>query len=159
MTWPMIRRLAETEDRRIRERHVFSPDEDKPRVWVSWQDRDQSLSEQSSSRVDSSPGRSDGQVNIPTSKTYYNSTKSPPRYKERSPPPKGWTRQPIVCNWCGRPGHMERSCWVKHGDCAVCGSKDHSREQCPRSSPSAEFTPTCSNCGGAHFGKDCDQQN
>lgn len=58
-----------------------------------------------------------------------------------------------ICQWCGRMGHLENSCWAKVGACLICGSSEHDKDRCP----SNRYLPQCSNCGGAHLGRDCDQ--
>ena len=63
----------------------------------------------------------------------------------------------ISCQWCGKPGHLEKKCWLKLGACTLCGSSEHKRLEClkykrQRNSPNK---PVCSECGGPHLGKDC----
>jgi hypothetical protein len=76
--------------------------------------------------------------------TFYNS-------KFQRSPPRGdrFQQRQVLCDWCGRPGHIEDTCWEKGGCCHGCGSPQHQRERCPRG------IPTCSRCGGPHLGKYC----
>ena len=144
LTWIAIKRLAENEDRRGRMHQSadeekglrFSLEEDFP-VAAAW-----------------TPTRSNAEPlkRFPT--TFYNRQRN-------SPPPSpsaGRQEQRPVCCWCGRVGHMESSCWEKTGKCLICGSVDHSKEECPRFNQApANFKATCSVCGGPHLGKLCDE--
>lgn len=68
------------------------------------------------------------------------------------------TRRLTICNWCGRRGHQEDGCWTKIGACMICGSSDHSKDECSRFDRDwSGFEPRCSLCGGPHLGKDCDE--
>ena len=66
------------------------------------------------------------------------------------------SRQRSRCNWCGRGGHFEDSCWEKKGFCMLCGSEKHNKEGCLKfDSGWRNFTPVCSVCKGDHLGRDC----
>lgn len=62
----------------------------------------------------------------------------------------------LFCNWCGRPGHVESTCWRKSGACMICGSQEHVRDGCPKfNSEWRGYSPTCARCGGPHLGMNC----
>lgn len=77
---------------------------------------------------------------------------------ERSPvsPNSRFGGSAPVCDWCGKTGHREDSCWRKQGVCFSCGSPSHSSSDCTKyNSGRTNYTPTCSRCNGDHFGQFC----
>jgi len=48
----------------------------------------------------------------------------------RSAPPQS-TQVVPVCNYCQRPGHLQKDCRRANGLCLACGSGDHTIEGCP----------------------------
>lgn len=64
------------------------------------------------------------------------------------------------CNWCGRQGHMEDTCWLRLGHCLLCGGDDHNKIDCPRNKINAnkdQKQTVCPVCRGPHLGKDCQE--
>lgn len=66
----------------------------------------------------------------------------------------GRSRPVPTCDWCGRRGHGEGSCWEKKGTCLLCGEAGHDTSSCASWGP-GHNGPRCSLCGGPHLGKNC----
>lgn len=75
---------------------------------------------------------------------------------QKSPEPRSQKRFPVppTCDWCGRRGHREETCWLKQGPCNSCGALGHKMEACPKSNQTG-VTPVCSLCSGRHYGMTC----
>lgn len=74
--------------------------------------------------------------------------------------PSQYPRNSMVCNWCGRCGHLENMCCLKSGACLICGSSKHTKENCDTvCEVKGGFSPKCSLCRGTHLGKNCPTKN
>lgn len=160
LSWGDMVRLAESEDRFRRDRREDvssdSRTEDDDRfVWYSRPDSGpakpkrpvrQNDERRGKSRVSFGPVFPDGIAQV---------SRSPNSDSVRGSP----TRKLTICDWCGRRGHQEEGCWTKAGACMICGSGEHSKDDCPRFDREwGGFVPTCSLCGGPHLGKDCESK-
>ena len=155
--WAEMMRLAQAEDRHHRDRRDERSSESEPEPDCSvWYSRPK-MSFDGLARRPSSD-RMMGNRKVSFGRTFQNSG----RY---SPPPKrDFARNRVAseditqCNWCGKRGHEEASCWAKTGACNICGSSNHDRNGCPKFDSSwSGFSPKCSACGGPHLGRNCDQ--
>lgn len=156
--WTGMLKLAETEDRRRRERKEdLSTDSDaEPEDFSVWYSRSACSDAPRNSAPESLSETPPKRVSF--DRVFQNSN----RGIRRSPPPSRGTNSvrtfgpPLICNWCGRRGHMEDNCWTKSNSCRMCGSSDHSREECINFQQDLSgFRPICSGCGGSHLGQYC----
>ena len=157
LDWTDMMRLAESEDRFRRDRREDVSSEtqtdDDSSVWYSrpetskvrpYRTMRESDEKGSKPKVTFGPVHSDGIT--PSQRSISSDI-------VRGSPPRKLT----ICDWCGRRGHREDGCWTKAGACLICGSSDHSKDECPRFDREwSGFVPTCSVCGGPHLGKDCE---
>lgn len=171
MSWTMIKRLAESHDRQIKERQeshmrLLSSDEDNKAkdVWYSRPSAPfdhNSYTDRNTPTPRSDVGKRRQQFQPPGARprTF---TRTSGCQGNKSDFPRGKSafggRLSSVpnCRWCGRIGHIEESCWTKLGLCMACGSKSHDRSACDRFpiSPQPQILE-CSLCGGEHLGRDC----
>jgi hypothetical protein len=52
----------------------------------------------------------------------------PPPAPKQLPPP---LHKHVICNYCNKPGHVEKVCRMALGLCLICGSADHQAAKCP----------------------------
>lgn len=162
LSWNRIKKLAEAEDRLLRQRNEDGligrerPWDAQASVWYS-RSRDEGVRAQQSGRQDNCNRLAEPIEARPRTpyvrgavfrgnRGYSGSSDNPGR------------RIPPMCAWCGRQGHMEYGCWMKQGACMICGAVDHQRDQCPRGNAwdqTDQVKLTCSKCWGSHLGKDC----
>lgn len=157
--WAEMMRLAQAEDRHHRDRRDERSSESDPEPDCSvWYSRPKPSFDFQTHKP--SLHRERKNVKVSFGRTFQNSSRySPPPKKEfnKNNPP---TVDIPQCNWCGKRGHLEASCWAKTGACNICGSTNHDRNGCPRFDSSwSGFSPKCSGCGGPHLGRDCDQSS
>lgn len=70
------------------------------------------------------------------------------------------TGSKVICDWCGRTGHIESDCWRKLGYCTSCGGTNHDSVRCNKYTwDRQDFQPRCSRCGGEHYGIFCPDSN
>lgn len=157
LPWQRIRKLAEAEDRLIRQRRedgLGLPDShgDPQEVWFSRpQVLGRGVSDVATSReYGSYPGR-DCRGAKPNARIITGSAFRGGRGIANSPS----KRTPPVCTWCGRKWHFESDCWLKLGLCLGCGDKNHKAEDCPKRMDQPGSALRCSVCGGPHLGRDC----
>lgn len=157
LNWKNLKKLAEVEDRQQRRRHRergadFGRDRE---IYFS---RPQ-LQEHVVTRGGAERSQSHKEVRFEN----YSQSGKPPLRPAFSPEKRFRSRVPSAtrqfnCNWCGRRGHQESSCWIKLNACRICGSQEHTKEGCSRFDGEwAPFQPTCSICQGDHLGRDCTQ--
>lgn len=155
LDWKTLLRLSEKEDERQRKTSSKSKSvPSDPQVWYSRPDTKAahescetgcSCSSQRVCASSQSPARNQMSPRQQT-RTFTRS-----RNSHRDPAAK---KQP--CNWCGRLGHGENSCWERQGFCTRCGANDHQSEECPRKQQSqSKEKPVCPICRGPHLGRDC----
>ena len=143
LDWEEMVRLAASEDRYRRERREersseSEPDRDELAVWYS-RPSDPSVTpprEKVPRRTDFSRKPS---KKVSFKSVYNNSQMRSPPFRNRSErdQPKtqkftGGNKQPLICNWRGKRGHNEGSCWAKTGQCFICDSDRHNRDGCPQ---------------------------
>lgn len=161
LDWAEMVRLAESEDRYKRDRREdkSSDSEAEPEmgIWYSRPVTSPPLSYQQRRTTGNSIRKNAG------ARVSFGGTRLDSRSETTigvSPVVAGTRTGPPNCNWCGRRGHLENTCWMKTGACLICGSGAHNKDGCPRyDSGWGGFKPSCSSCGGPHLGKDCDQSN
>ena len=141
ISWEQIVTLAKDEDRKSKykkdDTSEYSTEGSEVEVWYS---QPSSLATRSS------------QWNNSKNVTFKDRMPSSPPHRARSFQ-KGFP----TCNWCGKKGHFDRGCWLRLGFCQLCGSEQHTKEDCPRPGVIREEpSPKCPNCHGPHLGKDCD---
>lgn len=162
LDWSEMVRLAESEDRYKRDRReeISSESEAEPDLGI-WYSRPSSRP-QTCQRGAGNQGTSGNRTRTDARVTFKDEYKdSNLKTNPRAPfVAEGVMNRPLICNWCGRRGHVESSCWMKSGACLICGSNAHGKDRCPKyDSGWSGFKPSCSVCGGPHLGKDCDPSN
>jgi hypothetical protein len=175
LNWKSILRLAETEDRHQRygrkeTREVHEVEDPNLSIWYSQPDPARFSPQDNQFSRPLSSWRPSATERMPPRHIYYNSNyRSPVKQDARTnlPPTQDVRGHPVpdvfaktrnvsTCNWCGRRGHLESSCWIKNGACLICGSNNHDKEQCDTFGDGrGNFNPTCSRCSGTHLGKNC----
>ena len=172
LSWSMIRKLAEAEDRQSRQ--VIRRDFQEVGVAQGYYETEE---EQATRRVEAmiaaqnkyyesrrpAVGQTSAKYHInsfnPT--THARAAQMQPSRatadeQPRSPPTAKRPGVPTMCHWCGRRGHLEEKCWEKLGVCIICGSDKHDKHKCPKFDAAwAGFKPVCSICHGEHLGRDC----
>lgn len=146
LTWSVIKRLAEAEDRCNRMQNERRDQQDSENVLDVWYSRPRKREDLEQVRGVRSAGTSEAHG-----------------ASSRSPNPGAYAlggRVSVdvrpVCNWCGRKGHKENNCWERSGLCTLCGSDEHQKEDCQRfEDQHPAFRPECPLCGGSHLGKYC----
>lgn len=164
LSWKDMLKLAEAEDRHQKKcRSEYSGDSEEvvneASVWFSRPGSKEDTSNVSrvppinSATVSHSDRAQLKQVRFTESNKGGNSNN--PSWEKNS---QSRTWSTLICNWCGRRGHVENSCWAKAGSCRICGSTSHSKDNCPAYDPTRSvFSPECSRCGGGHLGRNCEQ--
>jgi hypothetical protein len=153
VTWKVIKSFSETYDRQSKQRKLRGTATDGP--------EDEEVAMYFSNFTPKQPTRTPQQASPPKGQTgrpfrtqvYRNGQSGGSPGKSRFSP----RRLQGACNYCGRTGHGDATCWLKQGACLSCGDKTHFSRSCPkrRGQVSGELTMRCSECGGPHLGKDC----
>lgn len=154
LSWEKIKKIAEAEDRRVRQREESSVGveytKDQPRVWYN---RPQPFDLEAPDGIDGNNfGFREPVGRGARPKTRVVTRSSFPQTTGVRSPNK---RVPPVCGWCGNSWHTEVDCWRKLGLCLSCGDRKHKIADCPKKT-NRPFSPLrCSRCNGPHLGRDC----
>lgn len=148
LTWAVIKRLAETEDRYSRMDSEL-PIGESDRAAGIWYSRPESRNgEQTVARKVRYVDEVDDHILPVTGYALNHSGGVPERASSGLEKP--------ICNWCGRKGHNVENCWERAGFCTLCGSDDHEKQNCRKFDETRlSFKPTCPKCEGSHLGKYC----
>jgi len=146
LSWDNMKRLAASQDRQL-----HAEDLDDPPSRVVWYSRPLAHREALQSRPTNFVQRSEEEDVV------HATQRGRVFRRTGNSPAKASGGQLTPCDWCGRWGHEEPTCWEKMGACLLCGSMEHDKFRCPLYEERwKRKTPTCSRCKGSHFGKDCD---
>jgi hypothetical protein len=152
MTWKVLKSFAETYDRQRKLRSAIpevAEDEEVAMYFSNFTPKPQA-------RTPPKTVPSRGQTGRPyPTQVYRNGGGGSPSHSRGSS-----HRLQGPCNYCGRAGHSDSSCWLKQNACLSCGDKMHFSRNCPKRTGNVPIGPTsaCSECGGPHLGKDCPQR-
>ena len=152
LNWSLIKKLAGAEDRRTK--HSVNFQKDSAEVMQATEPEELLAKQQVEAMI-----AAQNKYYAPKRPTFTRSelTAATPRETAQRPvQARKQTSAPLMCNWCGRRGHLEDRCWEKLGACIICGSTSHVKEQCPKYEAAfSGFKPVCSICSGSHLGRDC----